>query len=277
MISVYTVGSQGAFTVPANAKFMRFSCYGYFSSNPGGTYSNDICINESNPGWNGHYYPHGTFNPFPDGLKSAGNIFDEIRGNKVVRRVGSVDMGTLYWYFGDSVFKANIGGRKVSSSVNFVCDKYATGSYPGFGAFPDKTIGIKDTEPSDIGVNDSAYTSGTAADFTAAMSGVMLYYEQAVPEEFDLATPIQLSAISGTTERRLPEDSPNEVLAPFCADFIYGTNNEQMLDTMDAKAVAVNEEALIALLDALKSASVIADYSITYNEGKPKLVITPNS
>jgi hypothetical protein len=101
-------------TTPSNCHFIHF----YGSRNL--DYSS-LCINISNPSRNGTYEPHwedlsvfdvttvkGKLNGqgqdvyiFPDGLKKAGNIQDEIFVEngvvKAIKRVGSVDLGTLEW------------------------------------------------------------------------------------------------------------------------------------------------------------------------------------
>ena len=97
--------TQGAFTIPDDTYFIRFqiavSVYGT-------VYKNDVCFSLSDPSRNGTYEPHwrselelniptltgklnGTGNSvviFPDGLRSAGTVFDEIVGNKAIKRIG---------------------------------------------------------------------------------------------------------------------------------------------------------------------------------------------
>ena len=101
--------SNSEITTPSNAAFMRFA----LQSTYGSTYKHDICINLSDPAKNGTYEPYagqvkefdvttltGKLNGtgssvtiFPDGMKKAGNVYDEIKIDngvvKAVKRVGS--------------------------------------------------------------------------------------------------------------------------------------------------------------------------------------------
>lgn len=235
---LFNAQGGGIFTPPANAAYMKFSTT--YTYTYGSTYANDICINESDPGHNGHYYPHGTFKPFPDGMRGAGTAFDYARRNKADRVMREVDMGNLEWsYQGNGRFIArgsSVPGIISSLSRVLVCSKYAFSDELSSSSVPDKSIANNSWfEVADVLVKDNDYTD--ADTFTAAMSGVKLIYEQAVPEEFDLVTPLPLSTFSGTIERRLPEDTENDVMAPFECDMTYGTNNEQILDIIDTKYV----------------------------------------
>ena len=79
------------FTVPSTAMYMKFDT----PSTYGTTYNNNICVNRSNSAFNGKYFSHNNIT-FTE-LKSAGSVYDEIRDGKYIKRVGSVDLGTLTW------------------------------------------------------------------------------------------------------------------------------------------------------------------------------------
>lgn len=121
---------------------------------------------------------------FPDGMKQAGSVKDEIFVDggvvKAVKRVGSVDLGELTWSFeNSSYFKGVLTDRRYGSHVvNVLCSKYKSASDTSVGSMNDKEVGTSATS-SNIFILDSAYTS--AADFTTAMQGVMLNYELASP------------------------------------------------------------------------------------------------
>ena len=94
---------EQTFTTPKNAAYFKFYCPIEYGSN---TYNNDICISLYWPTEYGNLY--GTYKPykpfvrdlswvakyFPNGMRSAGNVADEIRFNsstqkwEVVQRVG---------------------------------------------------------------------------------------------------------------------------------------------------------------------------------------------
>ena len=143
---------------------------------------------------------------FPDGMKSAGSVYDEINflSQKAIKRIGAVDMGALTWTLGggngkDEVFYATISGKK--TNLNIVCDRYTTSS-EYWEAMPDKSITSNKVYPL-IYIKDFSYTD--AAAFKAAMSGVMLYYELATPVETTITPPLQaLSTYKGFTSFSAP-------------------------------------------------------------------------
>ena len=99
-----------------------------------------------------------------------------------VKRVGSVDMGTLDWESG-SVFYAEIDGRKIGN--NAICS-----AYPVIPKHPDlmdnKSMSFNDVYDYLVYVKDTSYYPDVDA-FKTAMSGEMLYYELATPEIIDIS------------------------------------------------------------------------------------------
>lgn len=93
-------GNSGSFTTPSNAKYIRFCTY---AVDYGNTYNHDICIHLVHTGYrNGEYEPYKEFRRslpiseikdiegnqlFPNGLLSAGNVYDEITATKAIKRV----------------------------------------------------------------------------------------------------------------------------------------------------------------------------------------------
>jgi hypothetical protein len=80
-----------AFTTPANAHYMRF-----FVNEALSNFDNTICINLSDPDHNGEYEPYwqsvreipvATY--FPDGMRSAGTVRDELTADAAITRVGA--------------------------------------------------------------------------------------------------------------------------------------------------------------------------------------------
>ena len=196
--------SSKVLTVPTGTRYLRFIIPGV------STYNNDICINLSWSGVrNGEYESYwGVTHPigittikgklngegesvvvFPDGMKKAGSVYDEIVSvggvTKAIKRVGSVDLGTLNWAYSNGSFRTNITNLRIAENnetiVGLLCTKYTT------------------VKPKDVATNDGSISSNngvnqlmikdskyTIADFPAAMSGVILYYEFATPEEYVL-------------------------------------------------------------------------------------------
>lgn len=156
---------------------------------------------------NGKYFPYESqtreLPTVEGGLKSAGTACDEIRYNKGkdkwehVQRVGSVDLGTLEWYYGNPSGNA----KKVFYSKNV---KTKLGITPAqsdtlksnilnvnyISAVPYDTLVVESVkkvitawankaELYRIVVADTAYADATT--FKEAMQGVILYYELAEP------------------------------------------------------------------------------------------------
>lgn len=124
---------------------------------------------------------------FPTGMKSAGEVYDELLPRRATTNVGSVDLGTLSWTY-DSVstgtrFYAELVGAKKPTSTsqisNILCVNYTTVSLDNFY---NETV-IDDvcslSTGGYISIRDTTYNNATA--FTTAMNGVMLNYELAEP------------------------------------------------------------------------------------------------
>lgn len=274
-----TVGSTQV--APSNARYFRFGTTNAY----GPTYQNDICISRSDPARNGQFEHHwrrtlplaltslrGRLNGtgervaiFPDGMKRAGDAYDEVYGNIAIKRVGSVDLGTLTWGKVDvpdsfSYFRAGIISKRAISGVgnsNLVCSKYCTITRRTYASILDKSIMEPggNTAQQNIAVRDSAYSD--AATFVAAMNGVMLNYELATPEIYILDEPIPsgFAVGAGGTMRALPDAIDGTPTAPFSAEIAFPRDNYGI----------TSKNSTVALLEALKTAGKIASYTIGYD------------
>ena len=168
-------------TSPNGARYLKFSTTGT-------TYNNDICINISDTERNGEYEPYtsstlslpiSTY--FPSGMKSAGNVYDELTESKAITRIGMVDLGSLTWNYTGGRFqtsKSSISPQP-SATSSVICSQYPYSA----SAEVDKTI---TQSASYFRIYDSSYTD--AQTFKTAMSGVYLYYELATPIETSFTT-----------------------------------------------------------------------------------------
>ena len=232
------------FYTPINARYLRFAP-NISTIDKGG----QVCVNFSDPSRNGTYEPYktntielnlptltGKLNGegesvvvFPDGLKSAGTVYDEIVGNRAIKRIGVVDLGTLTWSYNSSFLYMqcdNYTNRNVIKGNSDAVANVVTPLYIPARNFTavqthssDKIIAVSDAGR--IGIYDSAYTD--AATFKTAMSGVLLYYELTEPQVYILDTPLpkKYKVWSEGTEERLPRDTSSSVNAPVRYDVLY--------------------------------------------------------
>lgn len=118
-------------------------------------------------------------------LNSAGSVYDyiDLNDDKLHRRVGAVDLGSLSWRMSGSRFEAPnfINGGKENS---LICS-----AYESKGAV-DKSI-YKSSIHSVLVVYDSDYTD--VESFKQAMQGVMMYYELAEEVITDITIPTELT------------------------------------------------------------------------------------
>lgn len=217
-------------TSPANAAYAKF----YTDST---SYNNDICINLSDPTINGKYFAHVNGGKdlaviskyFPDGMKSAGSVHDEIRYNddtqkwEAVKRIGITDMGERTWGYNSemAIFYAVLSGALIPAG-DCLCKKYVQADWATVQS-TDKTMIINNLIVKGIHIHDSAYTD--VATFKAAMAGVMLYYELAEPivtelDAEDQSLNLDYDVWNNGTERVEAEDKS----APFNADIFYGVD-----------------------------------------------------
>lgn len=205
-----------AFTTPSNAALVNFHVQPAYGS----TYNHDICINIYDPSRNGTYEPHWSSERaipvatyFPDGMRSAGTVRDELTETQAIHRVGTVDLGTLTWLYNSDtrLFNANLDDavRNKNTGIRCSCAIYtAVEGYGVSGAINDPSVdkacsvgSSYQSSAQNLLIRDTSYTD--PATFKAAMSGVLLYYELATPTTQPIDPPLPLSyrTDAGGTER----------------------------------------------------------------------------
>lgn len=144
---------------------------------------------------------------FPNGMRSAGTVHDELTSDAAVTRVGAVDLGTLTWNahaIGTGyTYYAPITGKELGVN-DMTCAKYALGTTT-VASLEDKTMnGI--TSNNRVYIRDDAYTDPAA--FKAAMDGVILYYALATPTTTPIspALPMTYHVEQGGTESVMHTD-----------------------------------------------------------------------
>ena len=225
--------TNAAFTTPQGAFFMRFR---NFSKN-WTPYNNDICINFS-CSRNGEYQRYwenslalnltaitgkaggDSVVIFPDGMKSVGNIYDELTKTTATKRIGVVDAGELAWTYNskNTRFYSQLPTAKMGG--NILCLGYTSVSASAILS-QNKTIAISGVAHS-LMLNDTSF-DGDAAALTLALTGMKIYYELDEPEVYTLDSPLSLSyrVDSFGTEERLPADTPSELSAPIRIEVSY--------------------------------------------------------
>lgn len=184
---------------------------------------------------------------FPNGPAKIGEIQDEIVGNKAIKRIGVVDMGTLEWGYtgsGSEQFYATIFDMVKMTKNSDIPDIITT----DFETVPFSTLQETDNKRViSARSSSSAYTGVTvrepsytdAATFKSAMSGVLLYYELATPEEYILDTTPEWNyrVDDFGTERVIPSYSPSELSAPIAYDVQYAMNAVDAIRRLDTNYV----------------------------------------
>ena len=199
-----------SYQIPQNAAYFKLRTGGQVVVD---TYNHDICINLSDEARNGTYEAHweneqylpiteikgkenGTgdlVTIFPDGMKRAGSVYDEIKVEngvvKAIKRIGSVDLGTLTWgqwakeHFFASNFTNEVKTYGSSIAPNILCQNgYISDRWDLMYAYSRmKEISVYPTQGFVV-VSDDAYDDG--ATLKSALNGVIMYYELKTPVEY---------------------------------------------------------------------------------------------
>ncbi|MBO7314945.1 MAG: hypothetical protein J6U49_04680, partial [Alistipes sp.] len=223
--------SQNTITTPKDCFFIRF-----YAAIPPEEYNNDICINLSHTGVrNGEYEPYEKHikdlsviqKYFPNGMRSAGSIYDEIRYNEAteqweaVQRIGVVDLGELTWGYLSSILSFYTTIATIASpTTNMLSDRFV--NYPSGVTSSAQGDKIMSCHAGGIcRFRDTSYGEDVTA-FSAAMQGVMLNYELAEPIITPIVEPIQLDYwVEDFGTERLKSTGGS---TPFKADIIYQFN-----------------------------------------------------
>lgn len=247
---------NGSFTTPADAYYMKF-----FVSAP--FYNNNICINLAHSGTkNGTYEPYvesrlpldissirgkknGTGTSvvvFPDGLRSAGQVYDEIRGNKAVKRIGKAIMGDKDIspsYPDEGIFAVSLDLNMANATQNVISTHYVESYAVNLAVFrTDAKSGMMYVNNSDIRryiyVKDDAFIGKTAAEVKTLLTewGAIAYFELTTPEEYTLDSEVggEYYVNDWGTETANPlmeplsATLPTPLTTPLRADIKYGLN-----------------------------------------------------
>lgn len=203
-------------------RLLNFTATGLKSSSADGTLEDTLTL------------PVGTH--FPTGMKSAGNVYDELTPSKAVTRCAQLDLGNLVWRYEplNTRFEANMPSNyKTPTSVadrqNMICDRYPTNSNPLTGTSGNGIAGYQNSNI--IYVKDDSFTDVSA--FTAAVTGSILYYELATPTEQTVDLDLSYNAYAGGSEQLLPVNTAAPVTSPIIADMTYLSLGDAMGEALD--------------------------------------------
>lgn len=225
------------FITPTNANYIKF--YVGNAETPVTNYNNDICINLSHSGVrNGDYEPYKKSikdlsviqKYFPNGMKSAGSVYDEITETEAIQRIGEVDLGRLnwksetsslnytFWYTKLTGVKRAAGYGEKANAICSVLD--IARAYPiGDVELPMDSLMIYYDRMQNVYVRTS---HADVASFKSAMSGVKLYYELTEP----VVTPIEevVNFSYEVSDFGTEEIISNGSTTPFKGDIVYQFN-----------------------------------------------------
>ena len=262
------------FTTSPNTAYVNF----YMSNVYGAVYNNDICINLS---WDEYASMNGTYKPykpfvrdlswvakyFPNGMRSAGNVADEIRFNsteqrwEAVQRVGVVDLGSLEWSTMSSasssvkIMRTFFDLKALATNVvgNITSEKFTPSTADDvYLLTSDKTIAAAYHATGNyIAVYDSEYpTAADVSSFKAAMQGVLLNYELAEPIVTPIAENINFDYdVSDYGTEELISDGAS---APLSANIVYEPNVLATIKNLP------NLLARLAQMEAMVSAMAVS-------------------
>lgn len=268
----------------------------YTSTKKGYVYATgtNININLSHTGVrNGEYEPYWDATKdlsiiqkyFPNGMRSAGSIYDEISFDEAaqkwvaIQRVGSVDLGTLKW----SVYptgttdiyrwkSVEFVARPISRPTevpNIICVKYKAGSREHTWA---KIDCISVSMEGRLFLFDSNYTTAADKDtFVASLQGVMLYYELEEPIITTIEETVDLSYKVGDfgVEKMLSDSFS----APFKADIIYQFNATDRVreNSMNISKLSKKHNLLESEVEALESKALTTEEQNFSNDQKAQV------
>lgn len=132
---------------------------------------------------------------FPTGMKSAGNVYDELTESKAITRIGMVDLGTLNWsqrligttHIGMQTngLSATIKNPSTNNDIANIISTAGTASSWTIAMGSDSSSGLMAVSGGYLFI---ATTETNPTAFKSAMSGVYLYYEMATPTETSFTT-----------------------------------------------------------------------------------------
>lgn len=216
---------------------------------------------------------------FPDGMRSAGNVYDELTTGKAIKRIGSYTFtGNENWLKDSSATNSNRFSIAISA---FSGVKYLTTNaidtlgnrYIASGMGTDQ-IGV-------ASFNQSAHvyymrvpkTVDTKEDMQDYTRGNTVYYELAEPVETAITVPLNLTyqVDDFGTEQLLPENDDEPATSPFSGVIAYSTDFTRQVANMPKNYTS--QSTLDELLEAIGTA-VGGTFTKTWDAANGKWTFT---
>lgn len=183
---------------------------------------------------------------FPQGMRSAGTVYDELRADEAITRVGAVDLGTLNWGYSESTTGNHwFMSQNSPTDIKPSASNDSTANITATLAYEVKTPNRLYAGNTGIGINaannriivvDPSITSVEA--LKASLSGKTLFYELATPTTTPIDPPLNMTyrAEHGGTERI----THTEQSAPPVLSIAYGHTAEGIVQQA-ASAIAAQD------------------------------------
>lgn len=195
-----------------------------------------------------------TLTYFPDGMKSAGSVYDEL-SDKAYTRVIKIDLGE-YDYFkeeqsyiasgycftmsGDGIKNLIKKPSSADSVVNALSPIYEVVSQNYLLNTPNLNMCICCGTTGAIRIINKNYSDASA--FKTAMSGQYLYFEMETPTETDISLDLTYPVWNGGTEQIVPINDSTPDTAPIRGNFSYMSTDEAIQYLYDHISASVQAE-----------------------------------
>lgn len=274
--------SNSVYQVPSDVYYIAFQIA---TLTYGEVYNHDICINLSDPAFNGRYerYGDGGVISITGGLKSSGVVYDEISGGKFVKRIEKVTLdGTTkavagaYTPDGASITRFGYAGAQdtaeFSANTIYVSDKfiYATGTATA-EAYQVTNTNTTGANRLFIWLPSSVANTDSAANTWLSNNPSTFYYQLAQPIEYELYNPIDLSykVYKFGTEKLLPESTSGIISSTFRADIEYRTTNVTIDDVYGGSDIIKSVEDVDSRLTTVEKS---INGLVTIGSGSPTTI-----
>ena len=290
----YTSGGY-PFETLSNTNFILFDC----NTTYGTVYKDDMCINLSDTTANGTYKPHiansstdlswiqsitytpeGSSEPvqlFPNGLCSAGTVYDEVTPTKAIKRVGTKIIDNTYsphiyeLYRGNyyaSYAAALFADARPSQSLKTTSQGYESGTVPGSVYLVGGTT--------QLAYFPRIQTLTTVEQYQTwiANNPLTVNYELAEPIEVPINHTIEYAVQPGGTEQLLPENtlSTTPTTSEIIMDVTYPLDAVGTIQNLPSNYIS--SESMTAFINAINSANVGFTVTMSYNSETGKYAFT---